>query len=699
MKKKLLALSLGFLFLNSNSQNQKFCGTDEVTKKWFNSHPEIKADYMKRQREAKTRDSIASMYGYSNRTAAASPVYTIPIVFHVLHQYGAENISDAQIIDEVNILNRDYRKLNADTINIFAPFSAADVRFHFQLATKDTSGNCTNGITRHLDNYTIWTIGDPLGYNHTWDPSKYLNIYVVKSFGPGNGVAAYSSFPGTNPPFMDVIVSLHEYVGSIGTSSPFTSRTLTHEIGHWFDLHHVWGDTQCGTVCGDDGVNDTPITKGWNNCPGSPQAICNAGITENHQNYMEYSFCENMFTNGQVARMTAAINSTVSGRNNLWTNSNLIATGVINPLSSCAPIVDLHSATYTVCSGGSLTFNDVSYNGTVTARSWLATGGAIISNSTAVNTQITFPAPGTQTVTLFVANATGSSTASKIVTVLNGTANIANNYPESFENAGLPLNFSIINIDNDVTWAQTSLAAATGSNCYFIDGSSDAPASNPDIMETPSYDFSSDPSATFTFKYAYAKKNAANADNFKVLASSDCGSTWVNVYQPSNSFMALNSGGTTNVPFFPAPAQFVTYTLTDNPNFGSFLSLSNVRIRFSFTEDGNAGYGNNIFLDDINFNSVNVAGINALTKSISFNLFPNPAKTIATIQITLSDNSSIKYFVTDVIGKIVEEEKSFNAEPGSHKFVINENQKLKSGIYFVNFAINGQRILRKLIIE
>ena len=127
---------------------------------------------------------------------------------------------------------------------------------------------------------------------------------------------------------VDGVIALSTYVGSIGTSSPTNSRTLTHEIGHFFNLQHVWGNTNApGVACGDDGVSDTPITKGWDHCPSSNYDVCNNGVDENFQNYMEYSYCDVMFTQGQNTRMHAALNSTVQNRNNLWTTNNLIATG------------------------------------------------------------------------------------------------------------------------------------------------------------------------------------------------------------------------------------------------------------------------------------------------------------------------------------------------------------------------------------
>jgi hypothetical protein len=699
-------LNIVFIFLCTlvpcfHAQNSLPCGTDEVMASWFLENPNIEKEYLLRQRQEKIRDSIFSVCLASQKKITTATVYTVPIVFHILHQGGINNISDAQIIEQVDILNRDYRKLNSDTINIYSPFIPADVRFEFRLATKDTNGNCTTGITHHFDPNTYWTASPfkPSQYKYTWNSSRYLNVYVVT--GLNIAAAAYSSIPGANPSYADVVVICNTYVGSIGMSEPNHARTLTHEVGHWFNLQHIWGNTAVESTCGDDGVSDTPLTKGFSACPSGTMAICNPTISENFQNYMDYSrWCRYMFSIGQAARMTAAINSTVSGRNNLPTNGNLIYTGVINPITPCSLIADANSASgnYTICAGKAIGFSDNSYNGAITTWNWSATGGATLSTPTSSVTDITFAIAGTQTVNLIVSNMTNTSVTTKTVLVLNGSANINSNYPESFEVAGLPQNFSIINTDGDVTWSQTSLAAATGTNSYFIDGSADPPASNPDLLETPSYDFQSDPTATFTFKYAYAKKNASNVDRFKVQASSDCGGTWQDIYAPSNSIMASASGGIDNVAFLPSASQFVTYTLTDHPNFTNFLSEPNVKIRFYFKEDTISGYGNNIFLDDINFNSSN-SGINQFTRSMGFKMYPNPSFATVRVEFNLNDEKEIEYSITDVAGKSIFESKKVALRPGKQSFILNSESKYEPGFYMVNFTFGEQRVSRKLIIE
>lgn len=706
MKKLLLAFLLG-LGLTSTSQTYKYCGTDQAMNEWFLKNPAAKTAFEARQQQAKTQDSLDFLNGYSAYHAklSAAPIYTIPVVFHVLHLGGVENISDNQIKDAVNILNRDFQKLNGDTTMVVAPFKnlIGDARIEFRLAALDPSGNCTSGIVRHIDSKTNWT-GATSDYIYSWPRSNYLNIYVVKTI--SSGAAGYTFLPGTSPSVAsDAIVILHDYVGSIGTGNAGTSRALGHEVGHWLNLPHVWGGTNNpGVACGDEGVSDTPITKGFSACPSSSTSamVCNVGVVENYQNYMDYSYCSHMFTVGQANRMNTSLNSAIASRNNLSSSGNLTATGINAPATPCAPISDMYTYSgvnynlYKVCQGQSLTFVDASYNGTVTSRTWSGTGGVVIANPNASSTSITFPAAGVQTISLLVANATGSNVSTKTVNVLPVAANYTTTYQESFETTGLPSNWTIINQTGGTTWQQYFGAAATGNNSYYMNNSIN-PNGAIDIIETGSYDFLNNPGAIFTFKYAYAKYSTTNADVFKVQASNNCGGSWQDIYTPSNGTMASGSGGTTSSIFIPTAAQFKTYTLTSHPAFNTYKTQPNVRLRFYFMEDPSAGFGNNIYLDDINFNAP--LGVNELTKSIGFNVFPNPTQASASIVFSLSDNSEIKYSVMDITGRMMETEKVLNLSPGSHTLTINENAKLSAGVYLVNFELNGQKMSRKLIVE
>lgn len=293
--------------------------------------------------------------------------YTIPVVFHILYQNqsGPENIADSQVYDAMRILNRDFNKQNADTAAVIAPFDSliANVGVHFQLAGLDPNGNPTTGIDRIQTSLT--DSGGFICMTNQWNPCRYLNIWTINEFaadqGPGGPVfpATADSFPSE-----DGIVELNNYVGSIGTSAALTSRALTHDVGTYLNLLNTWGFGPAGVRCGDDSVQDTPITKGWESCPDSANAaVCNPPIVENYQNYMDFSECSCMFTIGQKARMLNSLNSSVACRNNLYLLSNLINTGVTtainetslqnlivfpNPFSNTVQLQGLSTGTYTI---------------------------------------------------------------------------------------------------------------------------------------------------------------------------------------------------------------------------------------------------------------------------------------------------------------------------------------------------------------
>lgn len=703
MRALLLFISITVIANNIMAQGH-FCVSTEVQNEWFKQHPELKAAFDLRQQQASDRDKEFFNPKHQQKSASTSSAadYTIPIVFHILHTGGGENISDAQVIDAMIILNRDFASLNADLVDVVPAFSSiiGDPKITFVLASKDPNGNCTNGIIRHYDTKTNWQANSFSYYTYTWDPTKYLNVYVVKSM--GGGAAGYTYLPGSGiPSSADVIVILSNYVGSIGTGNVYLSRALTHEVGHWLDLPHTWGDTnQPGVACGDDGVSDTPVTKGFTSCNLGNASICNAGVVENVQNYMDYSYCSRMFTIGQAVRMQNAATSVINGRNNLSSASNLFNTGVTDPQTTCVPKLDISASKLTVCSGIPLNLSSYLSNAPATNYSWVASNGAVITNSQAASTSVTFNTPGTATVSCTVSNLNGSSTESLAINVLNGVSNINSNNTESFENVTIPANWTVINNTTpDSKWEITSIGANMGVKSVFIAGE-ELPANSIEILESPSYDFKNNQGAKFSFKYAYAKYDNANKDVFKVMASKDCGGTWTDIWSPSNTYMANNSGGVTTTLLVPT-TEWVTYDVVDeSPFFGLFENEPNVRFRFFFQGDvGNFGFGtsNRMYLDDISFTAP--VGINEITKSIGLNVYPNPANAQFNLSFTLSDAAKVSYEVTSITGAeiIYMTEKEFPM--GSHELSINDKNQLPQGIYFLNVEVNGIKMIKKIIIN
>ncbi len=683
-----LCMSKG-AFSQQEVMRQNWCGSVEAMEKHFLNHPELKQGFEAYQAQANSEQNLPQQ-----RTAAAT--YTIPVVFHVLHQYGVENISDAQINDQMAIFNRDFNRQNADTTVVIPPFKnlIGDVHFAFQLAKKDPNGNCTSGINRYYDaNTASWT-GQASDYLYTWDSRKYLNIYVVRSI--ASGAAGYAYYPGSLSlsDDMDAILILSNYVGSIGTSSVGKSRALTHEVGHWFNLQHVWGNTNNpGVACGNDQVSDTPITKGFTSCPTQATSDnCTAGIYENYQNYMDYSYCSVMFTPGQATRMTNAINNGVVGRNNLSSASNLNATG-ISPVANCAPKADFTSNKQVVCVNQSVNYSDISNISAPTSWNWTFPGGSP-STSSVQNPTVTYNAPGTYSVLLTASNANGSTSETKVnyITVVNTpqTASLQ----EGFETGAIPnTTWSVRNTASfGSNWQQTAAASASGSKSAKVDQSIEAGTSVE--LYSPTYNFAAMPGVALTMKWAGAERDTsthASNDILSVQFSTNCGATWSprinrNIKTGSLGVSALQTGGN----FVPAPSQFYQ----DNVPLAGLTSEPNVMFKFKFTAE--YGMSNNFYLDDINLTSV--TGIAELPLISTIQIFPNPASDLVTVEFDLADDKNINVEMKDVLGRLIKTGTSSFLQAGHHQIHIPLGDVAK-GIYFISVSSNAQVLTKKLVIE
>ena len=239
----------------------------------------------------------------ANPAQRSQLVVTIPVVFHILYNTAAENISEAQVLSQLEILNEDFRRLNADQDNVWS--QAADTQIEFCLASQDPNGNPTDGILRVPTNLTSFGTNDAMkftsqGGSDAWPASDYMNFWVCDL---GSSLLGYAQFPG-GPASTDGIVCNYTATGSTGTASaPFDlGRTATHEVGHYLNLRHIWGDGGCGAS---DFVDDTPDSDGPNYGCALGSAAC--GTTDMVQNYMDYSddACMNLFTQGQSDRMNA----------------------------------------------------------------------------------------------------------------------------------------------------------------------------------------------------------------------------------------------------------------------------------------------------------------------------------------------------------------------------------------------------------
>ncbi|GIV32786.1 MAG: hypothetical protein KatS3mg031_0321 [Chitinophagales bacterium] len=697
LSRLITSVLLLFISLAASPQPSYRCGTDEVMRRLYADYPQLEDDY--KLLFENNKKFVQDRNG--NRTM----VYTIPIVFHVLHEYGPENISDEQIFDQVRILNEDFRKLNPDTAQIVAAFKsvAADSRIEFRLASKDPKGNCTNGIERIYTHETH--NGDNYSKLNQWPRRHYLNVWVVKSMEPG--VAGYAYYPSATAEeffYADGIVILHNHVGSIGTSSYSNSRTLTHEIGHYLGLPHVWGsNNEPGVSCGDDGFADTPITKGWTMCRLTNTAICTPGVQENVQNYMEYSYCTRMFTHDQAAFMQATLNSDVAGRNNLWTAENHAITGIDGPAPMCTPQPDFYASRRLVCTGGTVTFKSVISRAAADTYQWSFPGGTP-STSTDPNPVVQFNIPGWQFVSLTVTNAAGSATITmdKFIYV-SATQAETGPYFEDFETA-MASQWIIENPGNNATqWTLAEGAGRFGTRGFFLNNSpldiSDQLffhrlGGQKDVLISPSYDLSTLSDPVLYFEYSCATRGLTTdelTEKLAIYVSTNCGNSWNLIRTVSGAELA--TAGYSGIAFRNTSADMWRGI---NIPLGPAYRQSNVRFKFEYSASDKS---NNIYLDNVNVGNGLVLS-NFSPDNLSFTLYPNPVDGNQPLTIACPGcGPGTHAWLHDLAGKLILNF-SMSAHAGSAFPLFNLSPTyLQPGVYFITLADPNHALTRKIIIH
>lgn len=677
------------------------------------AHPEILLQ--EQAAEAQMKEWI-TQYRKTHTAKSNQGKIVIPLVFHILNEGGSENISDAQVMDEVRIMNRDYNKQNADTSEAVGdfPYIIADMGVTWRLANIDPNGNCTNGIDRITTDQT--NIGDDYSKLNGWDRDKYVNVWVAKQFDLTPGAAGYAYYATDvqdqySTPWMDGVILINSYIGSIGTSSNLTSRALTHEIGHCFDLEHCWGNTNNpGVACGDDDVEDTPITKGWEYCPTPAEAIvCTPGVIENYQNYMEYSYCSVMFTEGQKERWIAAANSNISDRVNLWQDSNLIATGTYDTfVNPCAPIANFSISRRYICSGNSTQFLNSSGNGDGFTYQWNIPNGTFVSGTTDTSKDpiVQFNALGWQTVSLTTTNLYGSSTYtdSSLVFVGYDIAQAVAPYYEGFddpkvfnEDNWISVNYEANNkYDNNITWfTQQSAGYRDGGGAAMLNNYDARANWDVDEMISPGIDLTQLTSSqmNLSFYYSGATANASYSgliDSFSVQVSTNCGQTWAQIYKMGGS--KLENAGYVDGRFVPTTNagywQKVTIPIS------STYSKPDVLFKFqAFTSIE----GNNLYIDDINIGD-DATAISDISDITSANIFPNPSDGNCTLDVILANAGKVNIKVFNMDGQEVAQVFNGNMNEGETQLSI-DGSSLAGGIYLVSIQAGKSVMQKKLVIK
>ncbi|MEY5049013.1 MAG: hypothetical protein RLZZ175_2372 [Bacteroidota bacterium] len=665
------------------------CVSHELLEKEYEQNPQLRHEHNLHEFELQKRIN-ANKHSRSNAT-----IYYIPVVIHIVYNTASQNVSDATIQSQLDVLNKDYRKLNANFNSTATPFKAIaeDAMIQFVLAKRDPSGKTTSGITRTQSNKTSFSpdLNDvkktSTGGKDPWDPSKYLNIWVCPIEG---SILGYAQFPNTKTPATDGVVITTKAFGNktSNTSPPFDlGRTATHEVGHYLNLKHIWGDSNCG----DDNVSDTPPAQASNSgCPSFPHIRCSSTDAngENFNNFMDYSddACMTMFTKGQVARMRTSLSTT---RASLLTSNGIDPVLIQNDLSiklsnyKATTCEETNINKFKLTNKGSNTITSFQLgitlnNQTLPTYKWngnLSVGDSIDINIPSINLK-----GGVNTILAYIQKVNLLNDGNNSNDTIEYTIKYLNQsilpFVDNFDQT-LNSNFWKISSElNSINWTRTTTSKKSGLSAYTVANynATNAGIGKKSTLETNNYFIT--PQSNFNLDYAYNTLNdngITYSDTLEISISTNCGQSFQSIFKKGGSQLITATSSNT-IRFKP--------TLNEWSNIQLDLSaFQNKEAIFRITNI--SGYGNDLFIDNLNIKSDFITGVDTQTHENDIAVFPNPSN--GKIQITGNYDKEIEVY--DLVGKLITKTKVISNEI--------DLTYLKSGIYLLK--INNQTI--KIIIE
>ena len=699
LMKKYLSIVATFCFI-AFSTAQHTCGTD-----WYNEQQQHKNSQTKGLELYHNQAIKAGAHQPTDEVQKRAATYTIPVVFHVIHTNGSENISREQVLDQLRILNEDFSNTNANRVNLRSNFKnivgVGDIEF--KLASIDPSGNCFDGINRIYSTAGVDMDMDdePVKDLAYWNYRKYLNIWVVTNIESGSGtgtVLGYAVFPWTSSFNKDGIVIRHDRVGSIGTASNTDDgRTLTHELGHWLGLYHTF---QGGCNDGDECDDTPPVASTFTNasCPANGNSCSNdnPNLPDMWENYMDYSngSCMSAFSKEQVARMHYYLKNL---RSTIYGNANLLSVGVLK--QNTKPTAAFNSNTRVVCAGQPVNFYDLSCKGNVTGRLWTFTGAQQTTSSLA-NPVVTYSKPGTYAVKLQVENNFGSDvrTETAYLNVLEETGSKSPNFEEGFENGDPVVVSGFSHLSPTFKFERVNTSAYTGSHCYKANINASTPAGAVFSFQTPSFNIASledGVAARFSFWASYAQVNANISETLKLFISTDCGGTWNQIYLRNGSSLAyLNAPNSSNW----KPTQESHWRRHGLGSLGS-MGYGDAKSAIFRIDVVSAG-GNSVYIDNINMSPFFAETEILNTNAMEVNVYPNPASQKTTLRLfckqPLSDAHVALY---DVTGRRLSMIYKGPLNQGKQEFEVPNPTNVGLGVYYIRIDTNEGSVSQRLIFE
>ncbi|MEL6987135.1 MAG: M43 family zinc metalloprotease [Bacteroidota bacterium] len=611
------------------------CALDDMHQKLMHDNPELKVEI-----EKYLNEGIPLLSSLPESNARMAPIITIPTVFHVVHNAGESvgqgaNISDALVLNAMDILNTDFTYMNIDSTDLPVQWQgvSGNPQIEFCFASTDPNGDPSNGITRTPFNITGTSaqnsnIDSAVKPAVGWNSNFYLNIYIVSIPGTSNngGVLGWAYFPSASiiGSTLDGIVADYRWVGGSN------DETLTHEVGHYLGLPHTFSGNGCG---GDDGIADTPnmanatsqsnpgLSCPNNNFPTGPNTCTEEHMYINYMDYVNDQRCYASFSDNQITVMRAVLNGTAGAfgygsRLPMINNNNTVCTFFENDASLAeieAPVIQLcgtddFNPSVLLKNAGSNTLTScmISYelnNGTPVDYAWI--GNLPSGGTESVSLPVLSPPSGNFDLEFYVWMPNGGSDdqlSNDTLSISPTTVNKENlPFAESFEDGSFnPTNSGLflINVQGDAfSWTSSGQSAfGVGSFSTVIDNYNTDARGTLDAIATPVYDFSNVSGASLSFDIAYAPYNGSFFDSLVVLVSTNCGSLYDQaIYLNGNTGMA--TAPATTAPFVPSASQWRTETV----DLSAYDGFSDISIAFLNL----AGYGNRIYLDNINVNAPN----------------------------------------------------------------------------------------------
>jgi hypothetical protein len=583
-------------------------------------------------------------------------VVTIPVVVHVVYNNATENISDAQIQSQIDVLNADFRRLNSDISSVPAAFQGltADSEVNFCMAQRTPTGAATNGIVRVSTSVTSFSTNDAMKYSaqggsNAWDRNKYLNIWVCDI---GGGILGYAQFPG-GPAATDGVVIDYAYFGTIGTATaPFNKgRTGTHEVGHWLNLYHIWGDD--GTSCnGSDNVSDTPNQADEHyGCPTFPQVSCSNGPNgDMFMNYMDYTddACMYMFTAGQKARMQALF-AAGGARVSLTTSDG------------CTP----------PSGGGSCGTPGSLSAGSITQTSATVSWGAV-SGATSYNLQWKLSSANTWT------TVTGLTSTSYGLTGLT---------------AGATYNYQV-----QAVCGSNSSAYSTAASFTTTSGGGGGCSDQYESNNTSSTAKVIPVNTAFTAQIAsstdldwYRFNNTSTQRKIKIELTTLPFDYDVRLYRNNTQVgISQNDGTTDELIIYNTTTSATTYRVQVYGYNGAFSTTQCYTLKASIS-------ASNWRTDGTTDGPFTEIEIPVEVEDLGFGMFPNPASNQLTVEVPMTADADVQVSIFDLAGKAsVQEHRTLSK--GDNRMTLDVS-KLANGVYFVQVRNGEASHTRKLVVQ